>query len=401
MKTKMQLTPKVAPKIKLSTKILYAAGGIVLATLIGTFLFIQLNLGNPFRSLAAPTIFQSQSTGTWETNSVWQGGVWPGADLNANDVIIKSSHTVTRNGNITGNNNVVITIEVNAKLVINGDLTVDNDLILNNKGTLIITGGLNLKNNAQVTVLGGGSMVVGNNITSANNTNLTVDGSLTVGGNVVAGSNLTFTGSGTVSIAGSGCNKWTGSKPCSGVIILPVELMSFEAKDDGDGSVKISWATAQEKNNDHFTIQRSIDGIIYLDIETVPGNGTKGTVSRYETKDMDPSAERLYYRLTQTDYDGLTEIFDPKFVQVELQATQITAYPNPMTGRSLTVRLPKAETGSIQFVNSTGEVVLNKETDGISNTVELEFDNDLLQGFYYLKYKSLSGSTQILKIVKR
>lgn len=401
MKTKMQLTPKVAPKVKLSTKILYAAGGIVLVSLIGIFLFIQLNLGNPFRSLAAATIFLSQSTGAWETNSVWQGGVSPGADLDANDVTVKSNHTITRNGNLTGDNNVVITIEPNGKLIINGDLTVDNDLTLNNRGTLIITGSLTLKNNARVTVLGGGSMAVGNDIISQNNTNLKIDGSLSVGGDVISGSNMTFNGSGTVSIAGSGCTKWAGSNPCSGEVILPVELMSFDAKDDGDGSVKISWSTAQEKNNDHFIIQRSIDGTNYQDIETIPGNGTKGTVTRYETKDMNPSAERLYYRLTQTDYDGVTEIFDPKFVQVELQAAQLTAYPNPMTGRNLTVRLPKAETGTIQFVNSSGEVVMNKETDGISNIVELEFDNDLLQGFYYIKYKSLAGSTQILKIVKR
>lgn len=401
MKKKMQLTPKVAPKIKLSTKILYATGGILLVTVVGIFLFIQLNLGNPFRSLAASTLFVSQSSGSWETNSVWQGGVSPGADLDANDVTITSNQVIVRNGDITGDNNVIITIEANAKLTINGNLTIDNDLILNNSGTLIIIGSLTLKNNAKVTVLGGGSMVVGNDINAGNNTGLIVDGSLSVGGDLTTGSNLNFTGTGSVSIAGSGCAKWGGTTPCSGIIILPVELMSFEVHDDGDGSVKILWSTAQEKNNDHFTIQRSTDGINYQEIETIPGNGTKGTASRYETRDMDPSAERLYYRLTQTDYDGVTETFAPKFVQVQMQAAPLTAYPNPITGRKLTIHMPNAETGTIQFLNSSGEVLMNKEIDGSSNTVELEFDNDLLQGFYFVKYKSQTGPAQILKIVKR
>ncbi len=139
----------------------------------------------------------------------------------------------------------------------------------------------------------------------------------------------------------------------------------------------------------------------YTTLERVPGSGTVETESYYETKDAFPVAERMYYRLSQTDYDGTTETFDPVFVQVELKAAELRAYPNPMTGNTLTVHLPKAETGALQFMDSGGKVLLAVQTDASSNVQTLEFQNNLLQGLYYLKYRSESGLDQTLKIVKR
>jgi hypothetical protein len=402
MKTKMQLSPKVAPNIKLSARMIYVVGGIIIAILIGIFLFIYLNLGNPFRSLAADITFTSNGSGNWATNATWQGGASPGGTLNSNDVTIKSNHTVTRTGDVTGSTNVVISIEANASLTINGDLIVDNDFILNNSGTLIVTGSLMLKNNAALTVNGGGTMTVSNNVIAENNTNFIVNGQLNVGGDVTFGNNEVFGGTGSVRIAGNGCGDWAGSTPCqNGSTILPVKLLAFKASDHEDGTVKITWSTAQEKNNDYFTIQRSGDGLTYTDLGTVKGNGTTENVSHYDMVDNDPGAERLYYRLAQTDFDGATEIFAPVFVQVKLKPGQLSAYPNPMTGRNLTVHLPKIEAGTIQFLDNGGKIILHKESDGSSNLIELDFADDLLQGLYYIKYKSRSGAVQSLKIVKK
>lgn len=401
MKTKTQLTPKVAPKTKLSTRLIYVVGGIVIATIIGIVLFIQLNLGNPFSSLAASVTFTSNGSGNWTTGATWQGGASPGAALNDNDVTIKANHTIASNVSLTGDNNVVLTIEANGHLTINGDLTVQNNLVLNNSGTLIITGNLVLKNGGALTVNGGGTMNVGNDITAENNTNFIVNGQLNVGGDVSFGSNKVFNGTGVVRIAGTGCSAWTGTTPCQNTpVVLPVKLLSFTAEDGNDGTVKIAWSTAQEKNNDYFTVQRSVDGTTYNEVDVVKGKGTTQSISKYAISDENPAADRMYYRLTQTDFDGTTEVFNPVFVQVKLKAREISAYPNPMTGRILTVRLPKAEEGTLQFLDNGGKLIRSQEIDGSSNTVELEFDEDLLPGLYYVKYQS-GGAVQNLKVIKK
>ncbi|HYF68355.1 MAG TPA: T9SS type A sorting domain-containing protein, partial [Ohtaekwangia sp.] len=306
------------------------------------------------------------------------------------------------NGDISADNNVTINIEANATLTISGDLTIRNNLILNNSGKLIVTKNFIANNNASATVNGGGVMDVGNNINFGNNTDFVINGTLKAGGNVSFGNNETFNGTGSVNIVGTGCNKWTGSVPCiPGIVILPVKLLTFEAQDNGEGAVKISWSTAIEKNNDRFVIQRSTDGVTYNDITTVPGNGTTQEISYYDFVDNAPDAERLYYRLTQTDYDGTTETFSPVFVQVVLKSAPISAYPNPMTGRNLTLNLPEGKPGMVQFLDNRGMTILNKKFDGSGTVMELEFNNDLLPGIYFVNYKPERGDIQNLKIMKK
>jgi hypothetical protein len=401
MKTRMQLSPKVAPTLKINTSTIYVVGGVIVATLAGIVLFIYLNIGNNTESLAAAGTFSSRASGNWTSTSVWNGGTAPAAALDGDNITVGSNNAVLRSGSITGNNNVVLTIQSNATLTISGDFTVDNNLVLNNSGTLIITGNLVAKNGAGITVNGGGVMNVGGNATFDNNTNFIVNGNFTTGGNITFGNNALFNGAGTVKIVGSGCNQWSGTNACqSGPVILPVKLLRFDATDNGHGHVELSWATAMEKNNDYFTIQRSKDGVTYSDLTTTKGHGNTQEVSEYETEDAEPFAEKLYYRLSQTDFDGTTETFTPVLAEVKLVSQPISAYPNPFMGRNLTIQLPEASAGSLQIIDHRGDVILSRVTDGSSATIDIEFERDLPPGLYYVNYKT-GEKTERLKIVKR
>lgn len=96
---------------------------------------------------------------------------------------------------------------------------------------------------------------------------------------------------------------------------LPVELLSFNANCQDNGSVLISWTTATEISNDYFTIQRSTDGKQWANIGTVTGAGNSNQVLNYEFTDNEPLQELSYYRLMQTDYNGAFEVFDMAAVQ--------------------------------------------------------------------------------------
>ncbi len=101
----------------------------------------------------------------------------------------------------------------------------------------------------------------------------------------------------------SGC---TASATSSLNIILPIELLSFDADYDGK-AVKLNWTTASEINNDYFTIERTRDGTMYDYISTVPGAGNSNSINNYSARDVDPLPGTSFYRLLQTDYDGTTE----------------------------------------------------------------------------------------------
>ena len=98
--------------------------------------------------------------------------------------------------------------------------------------------------------------------------------------------------------------------------VLPIELLDFEARVDR-GIVYIDWSTASESNNDFFKIQRSQDGNTWEGVGEIKGAGNSTSRLSYTMEDREPYFGVSYYRLSQTDFDGTTEIFNPITVTVD------------------------------------------------------------------------------------
>jgi hypothetical protein len=116
---------------------------------------------------------------------------------------------------------------------------------------------------------------------------------------------------------------------------LPVELVSFTAKRAG-GVVVCEWATASEKNNDHFELQRSLDGKNFTALRTIKGAGTSTLGHSYTAQDLQPAQGTAYYRLQQADTDGKVTYSSVVAVaggSSREVATRATVVPNPGTGR--------------------------------------------------------------------
>lgn len=143
-----------------------------------------------------------------------------------------------------------------------------------------------------------------------------LSGSITTSGNVTSFSPFTF---------GSQAEVWQ-------INPLPIELLSFNAKSNGD-KVDVIWTTASEINNDYFTIERTVDGINYEVVGTVKGNGNSTSVINYVSEDNIPYNGVSYYRLKQTDFDGKVSYSDLKMVSFENdQDLSFMIYPNPNDG---------------------------------------------------------------------
>jgi len=109
---------------------------------------------------------------------------------------------------------------------------------------------------------------------------------------------------------------------------LPVELKSFTAK-LSNSRVKLDWATASEKNNKGFEVQRSKDGEQFTVLQFVKGQGSKSNETVYSTIDTQPLSGTSYYRLKQVDHDG-TFAYSPVVAVTNAEAArEISFYPNP------------------------------------------------------------------------
>lgn len=89
---------------------------------------------------------------------------------------------------------------------------------------------------------------------------------------------------------------------------MQTELLQFEAITKQDHNL-LTWATASENNNNYFTLERSINGIDFMEITRMNGAGMSTTKTNYTFADFEYEKTQNYYRLSQTDYDGTTEIF--------------------------------------------------------------------------------------------
>lgn len=87
---------------------------------------------------------------------------------------------------------------------------------------------------------------------------------------------------------------------------LPVELVEFISL----GNV-VKWTTASELNSERFILEYSYDGESWNYLEEKTGNGTTSDFNEYEVYDNIDHKSTVYYRLTQYDYNGDSEVFGP------------------------------------------------------------------------------------------
>lgn len=158
--------------------------------------------------------------------------------------------------------------------------------------------------------------------------------------------------------------------------ILPVELSFFKAVSI-DESIRLSWETASELNNQGFEVQKSIDGNIWEKIGVVEGNGTTVEVQNYTFDDITPYSGINYYRLKQTDFNGTFEYSNVITERYDFIRNKIKVFPNPSNGFiNIHVDYHSSEIIGIKITNNLGAIVweniITEKTSFWRKEIELE-----------------------------
>ncbi|MFH1321979.1 MAG: T9SS type A sorting domain-containing protein [Bacteroidota bacterium] len=164
---------------------------------------------------------------------------------------------------------------------------------------------------------------------------------------------------------------------------LPIELISFNAVCN-DGITQINWSTASESNNDYFTVEKAINpqgfenpvGLV-LNWETVTyvaGAGNSNQTIQYSLIDYEPYGGISYYRLKQTDFDGMYDYSHLSKVEcIHDKNDELIIYPNPVKNE-LNIKCDfLAKSGakmSIQEIASQKETPLFKIYDAYGKQIK-------------------------------
>lgn len=195
--------------------------------------------------------------------------------------------------------------------------------------------------------------------------------------------------------------------PLSPGISLPIELMYFTAKFCGD-AVCLEWKTASETNNDFYTIEKSYNAVDFEIVTIQKGAGNSVTEQSYLVEDRNIESGVIYYRLKQTDFDGMFEIFP--MVSVDISGSDANdfaitkAYPNPFKN-FINVEFNADAYGNVVVgvYNANGQLVSSKThyaNEGM-NTVKVDLESDLPSGYYFCDIRSDNKKTKSFKLVKR
>lgn len=104
---------------------------------------------------------------------------------------------------------------------------------------------------------------------------------------------------------------------------LPIEIVSFTGRSFG-GGVELNWQTATERNNDYFTVFRSMNGEEWSEVGRVVGAGDSQAIVSYTLRDAFAPQGTILYRLRQTDFDGGYK--EPWFVSVVHELPRAQTY---------------------------------------------------------------------------
>lgn len=172
---------------------------------------------------------------------------------------------------------------------------------------------------------------------------------------------------------------------------LPVKLTRFTVEPTG-GDALLRWATASEKNNDHFDVEASADGQAFRRIGAVAGHGNSTQPQEYQFIDQGIAryaADPVYYRLRQVDQNG-SESFSPvRTVRVVAPAgLTVAAWPNPFVtaGSALTLRTALAGPATLLVHDALGRRVLSRSLALPAGTTTLPLTElgQLATGVYVL-----------------
>lgn len=286
----------------------------------------------------------STGSGSWTAGGIWS----PSGAPAAGDIInISSGHTITISSNL--------------------DFRSGGSTRVNVSGTLnFFSGGSKLR-------MSSGSTVVLN-----------------------SGGNLTSTGGGGASqqIEINGAAVWsntmgnfTGPRTITEMSPLPVKWLNLNANRISLDEIAISWTTSSEVSNAYFEVERTTDGVNFISLNKISGQGTTQKITEYSWLDQTAPQGIVYYRLKQVDFNG---DFEYSNIMLVLPLAEIggdivvTAFPNPVTEElNIDFSAEAPQQMDITFVDLLGNEVKKIVIEKGRQSAKLDV-RGLKKGYYFL-----------------
>ena len=186
---------------------------------------------------------------------------------------------------------------------------------------------------------------------------------------------------------------------------LPVSFISFTGAKLGKDAI-LNWSTAQEINNSHFEVERSLDGITFKAIGKVTGRGNTSEEQQYSYTDANIFAANrmVYYRLKQVDFDGTTAYTSVVAVMSDQAAVfeVLQVSPNPfISGFTVGLIVPTQQVIKVELTDAFGKLISTQEINPELGMNNLEINESELKAGMYIVRITQGEISKHIRVVKQ
>jgi uncharacterized repeat protein (TIGR01451 family) len=180
---------------------------------------------------------------------------------------------------------------------------------------------------------------------------------------------------------------------------VAVSLISFNGKQQSKGNL-LYWLTSNEQNNDYFTLQSSNNGTNFINLTKINGAGNSNTTKSYQYLDATATQATTYYRLLQTDYNGVQHQIGTISVgknEVQSPITLNTSTPNTL---QIQYNAPQTQPTTLQLYDIMGRLLTTQTFDATKGINTWQMPVGMYPAGVYLLQVSNTNSKETIKWIK-
>ena len=178
---------------------------------------------------------------------------------------------------------------------------------------------------------------------------------------------------------------------------LPVRTISLTETKLRGNQVAIKWNVNGVGNVANYTVERSMDGISFNNLVTVPST----TSNNYSFIDAKTANVINYYRIKATDNVGVISYSNVASVVLSNSGYQLSISPNPVTNNSFNISLGNTGKYTVSLVDKLGHTVystiINHATANVLENVVIS--KRLAAGSYTVTAKGMDGKVLSTEII--
>jgi hypothetical protein len=175
---------------------------------------------------------------------------------------------------------------------------------------------------------------------------------------------------------------------------LPTYLISFDGQPI-ERSNFLEWKTSSETYQEHYLLERSLDGNDWILLQTIPANGVASEIADYNYMDLVAPAAITYYRLTKYSENNIP-LFSDQLSIKNSDDPRVLIFPNPTYSHVIIKCSQPHDYTEIELHSATGTLIARAPLANDEGT-KIELPEN--QGHYYIQLTGNSRTT-IFTVVK-